>query len=284
VHAPTYIDGVITVVDVASWLAEATGDEELSERDFGVAEGDDRTVAQVAVGQVEFADAIVLTDSGGDAWTGAQTAAALQRIAPLTNRVLFEDAENALRALPTDARRGRPDRWFDPLLRGEPPLEPDCGVSLTVFRDNRPFHPGRLHDAVDTLLDGVIRTRGRLWLASQPDISIWIESAGGGLRLGHGGPWLATMDDWTDVDPGRRAKASLEWHPRFGDRVQELTVVSHLATPDEITQALQAALLTDEELAEGEEAWLRYPDPFGAWHRDPCADAPIPASRKEEQR
>jgi hypothetical protein len=75
------------------------------------------------------------------------------------------------------------------------------------------------------------------------------------------------MDDWREADPEHRAKASLEWDPRFGDRAQELTIVSHLAIPDEITQALQAALLTDEELAEGEQAWARYPDPFGEWHQ-----------------
>lgn len=259
---PVWIEGVVTVVDTATWLDDATGDEELTERDFGVAEGDDRTVAQVAVGQAEFADAIVLTDSGADAWTLARTSAVLQRIAPLAKPVPIISAEQALRSLPRAARRGRLDRWYDPLLRGQPPLESDCGVSLTLFQDRRPFHPHRLHDAIGMLLEGVVRARGRLWLASQPDVSLWFESAGGALRIGQGGAWLATMDDWSAVDPGRTAKASLEWHPRFGDRAQELAIVSHQAIPDEITAALNAALLTDEELAEGEEAWLRYPDPL----------------------
>jgi G3E family GTPase len=261
---PVEVRGVVTVVDSATWLADATGDEELAESDFGVAEGDDRTVAQVAVGQAEFADAIVLTDSGADAWTAARTTAVLQRIAPMANRVSFGDAVNALRGLPRGARCGQPDRWFDPLLRGEPPLEQDCGVSLTMFRDQRPFHPRRLHDAIGVLLDGVVRARGRFWLASQPDVALWFESAGGGLRIGHGGPWLATMDDWTGQCPQRTAKAALDWHPRFGDRVQELAIVAHQALPDEITEALHAALLTGDELAEGEQAWLRYPDPLVA--------------------
>jgi G3E family GTPase len=259
---PVRVDRVITVLDVATWLDEATGDEELSERDFGVAEGDDRTVAQVAVGQAEFADAIVLADSGADAWTVARTSAVLQRISPLANRVPFARVEDALRPLRQGARRGQLDRWFDPLLRGQPPLESECGVSLTFFRDRRPFHPRRLHDAIGTLLQGVVRVRGRLWLASQPNVSLWFESAGGGLRIGQGGAWLATMDDWTGVDPQRAAKASLEWHPRFGDRVQELAVVAHQALPDEISEALDAALLTPDELAEGAEAWARYPDPL----------------------
>jgi G3E family GTPase len=259
---PAWISGVITVVDAESWLDDSTGDEELAERDFGVAEGDDRTVAQVAVAQAEFADVVVLAGSGGDAWTAARTSAVLRRIAPLARQVPFALADNPLRDLPKEARRGRLDRWYDPLLRGQPPLESDCGVSLTMFHDRRPFHPRRLHDAIDTLLDGVVRARGRLWLASQPDMSLWFESAGGALRIGHGGAWLATMDDWAGVDPERTAKASMEWHPRFGDRAQELVIVAHQAIPDEIIEALRSALLTDEELAEGEAAWLRYPDPL----------------------
>ncbi|ALG06432.1 ribosome hibernation factor-recruiting GTPase MRF [Kibdelosporangium phytohabitans] len=261
---PVQVAGVVTVVDVGTWLTDATGDEELAERGFGVAEGDDRTVAQVAVGQAEFADALVLTGAGADAWTAARTSAVLSRIAPRANRVSPADAVHALRGLPQGARRGKVDRWFDPLLCGQPPLESDCGVSLTVFADRRPFHPHRLHDAIGVLLEGVVRVRGRFWLASQPGLALWFESAGGALRIGQGGPWLATMDDWRDECPQRTVKASLEWHPRFGDRAQELTIVAHQAIPDELTAALAAALLTDEELAEGEEAWLRYPDPLVA--------------------
>ncbi|ONI90597.1 hypothetical protein ALI144C_02645 [Actinosynnema sp. ALI-1.44] len=265
---PVQVVGVVTVVDQATWLADATGDEELAERGFGVAEGDDRTVAQVAVGQAEFADAIVLagadTETWTDAWTTARTSAVLTRIAPRAKRVSFANAVHALCDLPRGARRGRVDRWFDPLLYGQPPLESDCGVSLTVFADRRPFHPHRLHEAIGVLLEGVVRVRGRFWLASQPDVALWFESAGGALRIGHGGPWLATMDDWRAECPQRTVKASLEWHPRFGDRAQELTIVAHQALPDELTAALEAALLTDEELAEGEKAWLRYPDPLVA--------------------
>ncbi len=58
-----------------------------------------------------------------------------------------------------------------------------------------PFHPGRLHEAIDDLLDGVVRVRGRAWLASQPDAVVWIESAGGGLGVGNAGRWLAAMTD-----------------------------------------------------------------------------------------
>jgi G3E family GTPase len=281
------VEAVVTVVDRATWLTDASGDTALVERGLGAAAEDERTVAQVVVGQVEFADALVLTGPAADAWSAARTDAVLDRLAPRAPRhdLATLDVAALLAAVPADARRGEPDHPHGPLLRGQPPLEPDCGVSVVVFTERRPFHPERLHDALDVLLDGTVRARGRIWVASQPDVALWLESAGGGLRIGHAGPWLAAVEDWSDVDAERRAMASLDWDPYYGDRSQNLVVIAHLAAPGEITAALRGALLTDEELAQGSELVLG--DPFGDWHEDPCADAEVDdlarTTRKEEQ-
>lgn len=286
---------VLTVVGCASWLADATGDDELADRNLQGSPEDERTVAQVALSQVEFADVLVLAGAATDAWSAAKTSAVLDRVAPSIPRVELAriDGHSVLDAVPKDARRGEVTDMHGALLRGEPPLHPDCGIALLTFTARRPFHPERLHDALDVLLDGVVRTRGRAWVASQPDVAFWIESAGGGLGLGHAGPWLAAPDGpkWTDVSPERRTLASLRWDPVHGDRAQELVVVTDQATPEEVDAALRGALLTDEELAEGPEAWLRYPDPFGDWHEEPCEDTETgparhdatAANRKEDQ-
>lgn len=270
------IEAVLTVVDQSTWLADATGDEDLAERGLAVTPDDDRTVAQVAVGQVESADALVFTGIPGHAWSAARTTAVLDRLAPTAPGARIEDVDlpALLAAVPADARRGQADDPHGPILRGQPPLDTDCGIALTVFTERRPFHPQRLHDAIDVLLDGVVRARGRFWVASQPDAALWLESAGGGLSIGHVGPWLAALDEstWDDWSAERRAMAALRWDPYYGDRAQELAILSHETDPDEITAALNAALLTDAELAEGAERWRELPDPFGDWHVEPCDD------------
>lgn len=269
-------EAVFTVLDCATWLADATGDELLAERGLQGSPEDERTVAQVALAQVESADLLVLAGAATDAWGAAKAAAVLDRVAPGVPRVELgrTDVAGLFAAIPADARRGEVTDMHGALLRGAPPLQADCGIELYTFTAQRPFHPERLHDAIDMLLDGVVRTRGRAWVASQPDVAFWIESAGGGLGIGHAGPWLASPSgpDWAEVSPERRTLASLRWDPMYGDRAQELVVVTDQASPDEIEAALHGALLTDAELAEGEEAWRAYPDPFGEWHEDPCED------------
>jgi G3E family GTPase len=254
------IEAVVAVVDDGDWLTAATGDEPLIP-------DDDRTLAQVAVGQVEFADAVVVVGQAEDAWATARTAAVLDRLAPAAPR--GPSPQGLLDRIPPGARRGATGDAHDPLLTGCPPLDPDCGVVLTVFEARRPFHPARLHQALDVLLAGVVRTRGRIWVATQPDVALWLESAGGGLRVGHAGAWLAAVGDdaWRRASPERRAKAAVDWHPRWGDRVQEIAILSHDTSPGHVHATLREALLTDDELAADR---TDYPDPFR--DREPMAD------------
>lgn len=253
------IDAVVTCVDSANWLRQAVGDDELD---------DGRTVAQVVVGQAEFADALVLTEPD------RTTLAALRRLAPRARMTVGADrVEMSLDHLEPDTRRGRSDNPHDPLLAGEPSLDPDGDVGLIMFSARRPFHPQRLHATLDLLLYGVVRTRGRLWLANRFDDVMWIESAGGGMRFEYAGRWLAAMSssERAYADPQRSALAAADWDDRVGDRHVSLTVLVCGAEPEEIVDGLRGALLTDDELSRPDE-WPNYADPFGDWHEDPCEE------------
>jgi G3E family GTPase len=255
------IVGVVTYVDASDWLPQALADDELT---------DGRTVAQVVVGQAEFADLVVLSHPE------PVTLAVLRRLAPRARITAGLDrVELALSHLESDSRRGRSDHPHGPLLAGLPPLTADGAVRILEFSARRPFRPERLHAAVDLLLEGVVRARGRLWLANRDDQVMWLESAGGGLRVASAGKWLAAMSaaEVACVDPERRAFADLMWEHRFGDRHTSMTVLVCGAAPADIADALSGALLTDEEMA-CPQSWSRYADPFGDWHEDPCYEIP----------
>ncbi|PRC49934.1 hypothetical protein C6A85_72165, partial [Mycobacterium sp. ITM-2017-0098] len=100
---------------------------------------DGRTVAQVVVGQVEFADVVVLTRPHPD------TLAVTRRLAPRARvTVGAERLDLALANLEADARCGRSDDPHGSLLAGQPPLGEAGRVRLLEFQSRRPFHPLRL--------------------------------------------------------------------------------------------------------------------------------------------
>jgi G3E family GTPase len=184
----------------------------------------------------------------------------------------IDGIEQTLDNLVRDARRGRSEDPYDPLLAGQPPLDSRGPINLVEFNARRPFHPHRLHDSLDLLLEGVIRTRGRLWLASQPDHAMWLESAGAGLRVSSAGKWLAALtgSELAGIDAERRAFAELTWDDQYGDRHTSMTVLVCGANAADILDALNGALLTDDEFRFPRD-WTGYDDPFGDWHEDPCA-------------
>jgi hypothetical protein len=114
---------------------------------------------------------------------------------------------------------------------------------------------------------------------------MWLESAGGGLRVACAGKWLAAMTaaEAASVDAERRLFAELQWEYRFGDRHTAMTVLVCGAEPAPILDALNGALLTDRELAAPQE-WRGYFDPFGDWHQDPCDESPeVPGEVSSER-
>ena len=164
----------------------------------------------MVVGQAEFADLLLLAGSLPEGWERIRLEAVLTRLAPRARRAVLgrgpadQNVLGLVESLPASARRGVPDDPHGPLLSGQPPLDRDAGVTLVHLEERRPFHPGRLHEAFAVLLEGTIRVWGRLWVASRPEVVLWIESAGGGLQIGHAGTWLVSRDAeaWDDAGPG----------------------------------------------------------------------------------
>jgi G3E family GTPase len=258
------VDAVVSTIDTTNWLEQALGADELD---------DGRTVAQVVVGQAEFADVLVLTRPE------PRTLSVLRRLSPRSRVTVGTDRlAAALRHLEPDARRGRSNHPHEPLLAGQPSLDADGDIGLLLFTARRPFHPERLHAGLDVLLDGVVRARGRIWLANRFDDAIWVESAGGGLMVKYIGKWLAAMtsNQLAYADPQRRALAAADWDERVGDRHVSMTVLTCGAAPEDIVDELARALLTDDELTRPA-AWVGYRDPFGDRHEDPCEDLAEPA-------
>ncbi|MCX4471357.1 GTP-binding protein [Micromonospora sp. NBC_01655] len=266
------LDTTVTVVDAASLRRMIDEGESLETRGLAAYEGDDRGIADLLVDQIEFADVLVVNKT--DLIAPAELAvvqALLTRLNPAARQL---PAVHGRVALTEILHTGRFDLeraetapgWVAELNGGHVPETEEYGISSVVFRDHRPFHPQRLWNLLADGLDayGVVRSKGFLWLAARPDVQALWSQAGPSARCDPVAVPVVVSGQWPE-DPDECAELESRWHPVFGDRQQELVLIGVAMNGHGLRAALAACLLSDTEIAAGEDAWRALPDPFPAW-------------------
>ncbi|GAB2761405.1 GTP-binding protein [Streptomyces bullii] len=182
------LDTMVTVVDAADFLTELDRGDDLAERGLAPYEDDERTVSDLLVDQVEFADVLVLNKLDlVDGESAARLRAALTRLNPAARIVPAVhgrvDPHQVLgtRLFDLDRAQQAPG-WVKELNGDHVPETEEYGISSTVFRSPLPFHPGRLWSFVTEGLDGgaygrVLRSKGFFTLASRPRVTgLWSQA------------------------------------------------------------------------------------------------------------
>ncbi|SMO32868.1 CobW family GTP-binding protein [Halorubrum cibi] len=135
------------------------------------------------------------------------------------------------------------------------------GVTSFTYRRRRPFHPARIAAALRDLPDGVVRSKGTLWIAGN-DRRQQVGQAGPSVRVTAPGPWIASRPT-VERDMLRSNRPELDWHDDHGDRETAYVVIGTDFDEAELVDRLDDALVTDEEWdrVEASES-LDGPDPF----------------------
>ncbi|MGW4318649.1 CobW family GTP-binding protein [Streptomyces sp. NPDC004684] len=264
---PLDLTGVATAVDPALVLPYLSNGDDLADVGLAAAATDRRTVADAFARQLEYPTVIAVAESGAYG----------------TGEPLADDADRALLARLTPGARTVPvaggglgaavTAGFDvaaaaarthPACALLPQERDEHGVGTLVYRRERPFHPRRLHAALEDIACAAVRSRGRFWLADRPDTLLSWDAAGGALCVEQTGPWLAALPDaaWEMVPAERRVAAAVQWHPEHGDRCQCLAFTSPGLDRDGLSALLDSCLLTDAEYVTGSDGWKRLPSAF----------------------
>ncbi|MEV6367187.1 GTP-binding protein [Micromonospora musae] len=273
------LDTTVTVVDAAGVLNRIEAGESLEERGLSAYEGDDRTIADLLVDQIEFADVLVVNKTDlVDSEDLAVVQALLSRLNPNARQIRathgrVPPAEILNTGLFDLERAETAPGWVAELNGEHVPETEEYGIGSLVFRDHRPFHPDRLWALLSDGLDrfGVIRSKGFLWLASRPHLQALWSQAGSSGRCEPVGVPVVVSGQWPE-DPAERAELEARWHPLFGDRQQEIVLIGVGLDADGLRDRLTECLLTAAELAAGEDAWRELPDPFPGWDVDDLVD------------
>jgi G3E family GTPase len=251
---PIVVRDVVAVTSAREMLADLFG----MRRDADVfAQDEDFDRPGRLASRLEFASIIVLSDvTATHVPRGAKLAQAVLRVMSPAARVIGVDEVATTQASNARLARGRARQlgssmgWQEQLARtAESASRNRDLVGTHVFRDVRPFHPGRLHDAVTRTLipekvGRVVRSRGFVRLASRPEhVGSW-SSAGDVLSLEPSG-----MHSWDSDSP-------------IG---QEIAFYGLDLNRQALDSALATCLLSPAELADGPAAWALYPDRFPDW-------------------
>ncbi|MCS6285373.1 MAG: GTP-binding protein [Nitrospira sp.] len=267
------LDTMVTVVDGPRFLVDYREGVELKDRGLAVNEQDQRTITDLLIDQVEFANVLVLNKT--DLMTPEDLRALAAILATLNPEAALIPAclgQVPLRQILNTgrfefARASQAAGWMKMLREGARSESQEYGIASFVYRSRRPFHAQRLADLLRRPWPGVLRAKGLLYLAGRLEYIGLFSLAGTVWQLGPMGMWRAMMpeEQWPD-SPEVKAQIKAMWHPDFGDRRQQLVLIGQQMDEAALRKALDACLLTAAELGEGRAAWRTYPDPFPRWY------------------
>lgn len=266
----TRLASMVTVVDALNLLRDFHSTDLLQDRSQSLGEDDERSVVDLLVEQIEFADTLIINKISELTAEQRQQVLAVVRGLNAGARLLTVDRGKVEMAdffggsgFDMDAAERNP-RWQQALAGDHMPESETYGIRSFVYRDARPFHPGRLHHLFSTAWTGVMRSKGWFWLATRPDFVGSLSQAGGTMEVGAAGLWWASPQA-SEAPPEVMEALQDDWDDRWGDRRQELVLIGIDLDEAGLRSALDDCLLTEAELALDLALWQQFPDPFEAW-------------------
>ena len=268
------LDTMVTVVDAVNFLKDYDQAKSLQEAGEHLGEDDERSVADLLIDQVEFADVILISKTD------------------LADRAELERLQAILRTLNTEARilpiqQGQVpidqvigtglfnfDRaqqapgWLKELRGEHVPETEEYGIGSFTYEARRPFDPEKFYNFLhNTKQYGkLLRSKGFFWLATRPQFAGQWSQAGGIARYGFAGMfWKAVPKENWPEDPEYLQSIQEQWEEPFGDMRQELVFIGQGLDQEAIVSALDQCLLSDEQLLQGKQHWATLNDPFPVW-------------------
>ncbi len=269
------LDTMVTVVDAANLLKDYGSADFLADRGETAGEGDNRTIVDLLVEQIEFADVVVLNKIGTA--TPDERDAARKIIVALNPDAKLIETDFGKVDLKDVLGTGRFDidkaeqhpLWFKELhgFKDHVPETEEYGIRSFVYRARMPFDPAKFQNFIDRPWPGVVRAKGFFWLATRPHFVGEISQAGALVRTGRTGLWWSSVpkERWPQTSEfAAMMKPYLD--PVWGDRRQEIVFIGADPMDERSIRAQLDACLVDAP-AFAPELWKDMLDPFVSWER-----------------
>ncbi|MBB2482940.1 GTP-binding protein [Bacillus sp. APMAM] len=261
------LDTMVTVVDVNRFWKDFSSGDSLLDRLQNVSEGDERTVADLLIDQIEFCDVLIMNKC--DLLENDQLEQLehfLRKLQPEAKLLRIEHgkispSEILNTGLFDFERASQSAGWLKELEAEEHIPETDeYGISSFVYRSNIPFHSERFCTWIENLPAEIVRSKGIVWCATRNDVALLLSQAGPSIELSPVAYWIASLSEkeqsyYFESEP----ELLQEWDSQYGDRKTELVFIGIDMNQEEILASLDQCLLTEEEIKQD---WTKLVDPF----------------------
>ncbi len=268
------LDTMVTVVDAVNFLNDYDEAQSLKDKGEHLGEEDERSVADLLVDQVEFADVILISKTDLVETTALERLTAILKTLNTSASIISiqngqVDVDRVLGTRLFDFERAQQAPGWLKEMRGEHvPETEEYGIGSFSYEARKPFHPEKFYHFLHSTeqYGKLIRSKGYFWLATRPEFAGQWSQAGGIARYGFAGMfWKSVPQENWPTDEEYLASIQKIWVEPFGDMRQELVFIGQGLDKNKITQALDDCLLNEDELLEGKAYWQTLNDPFPAW-------------------
>jgi G3E family GTPase len=265
------LDTMVTIIDAVNFLKDYDEAKYLKEAGESLGEEDERSVADLLVDQTEFADILLISKTDLVQKPELDKLIAILKtlntdaqIIPISEGEV--DLEKILNTSLFDFEKAEQAPGWLKEMRGEHvPETEEYGISSFSYKARKPFYPQKFFDFLhnENLSGKLIRSKGYFWLASRPQIAGHWSQAGGIARYGFAGMfWKAVPKENWPEDQDSLDSIQESWEEPFGDMRQELVFIGQDLDKKQVTDALDACLLSDDDLSQGKNHWAKFKDPF----------------------
>ena len=270
------LDTMVTIVDAVNFLKDYEEAKYLQETGESLGEDDERSVADLLVDQIEFADLILISKTDLVSPPDKERLTAIlkalntdAKIIPIAHGKV--DIDEVLNTGLFDFEKAQQAPGWLKEMRGEHvPETEEYGIGSFSYEARRPFNPEKFYQFLHTTekFGKLLRSKGYFWLATRPQLAGQWSQAGGIASYGFAGMfWKAIPEkDWPD-DEDYLASIKKQWVEPFGDMRQELVFIGQGLDQSKMIEALDECLLSEEEVLKGKSYWSTLSDPFPAWNQ-----------------
>lgn len=241
------LDNIVTVVDAARFADEFSCGEVLQEEPE-----DEEDLASLLVQQLEFTNTVILNKA--DLVTDSEKERIRAVIKALSPKAEIIEATYGDVDMGEILDTGRFDfesacmsaGWIQAIENPEEEEEGEAleyGIQTFVFETRKPFDMEKLQNVFLEWPVNVIRTKGYVWFAENPNDAFILEQAGRQVTIQPDGIWLACATE-QDREEAFAQYPDLkdDWDDVYGDRVNRLVIIGQDLEKEEMTRELNSAL------------------------------------------